>query len=86
VWFIYRTKKPLPLIYEEVKLECGYRLDILIERKVVVEIKAVALNDIYLAQVLTYLKVSNCKVGLLMNFNVLKLKEGIRRVVNKYGF
>jgi len=78
-------QKPLPLTYEEVRLECGYRLDMMIERKVVVEIKAVeALNDIHLAQVLTYLKVSDCRVGLLMNFNVLKLKEGIRRVVNKY--
>jgi GxxExxY protein len=61
-------QKPLPLIYEEVKLECGYRTDIIVENKVVIEIKAVeALNDIHLAQVLTYLKLSKCKVGLLIN-------------------
>lgn len=78
-------QKPLPLIYEEVKLECGYRTDIIVESKVVIEIKAVeALNDIHLAQVLTYLKLSKCKVGLLINFNVLKLTDGLRRVVNNY--
>ena len=79
----FEKQKPLPLIYEEVKLECGYRLDLMVEKKVVVEIKAVeALNDIHLAQVLTYLKVSGCKLGLLINFNVLRLKDGLRRVVN----
>ncbi|MEO5570644.1 MAG: GxxExxY protein [Bacteroidia bacterium] len=79
----FEIQKPLPLIYEEVKLECGYRLDIMVDRKVVVEIKAVeALNDIHLAQVLTYLKVSGCKLGLLINFNVLLLKDGIKRIVN----
>jgi len=78
-------QKPLPLIYEEVKLECGYRTDIIVDSKVVIEIKAVeALNDIHLAQVLTYLKLSKCKVGLLINFNVLKLTDGLRRVVNNY--
>lgn len=77
-------EKPLPLVYEEVKLECGYRVDLLVENKLIIEIKAVeALNDIYLAQVLTYLKLANCKLGLLLNFNVLRLKEkGIKRVVN----
>lgn len=75
----------MPLIYEEVKLECGYRTDIIVGSKVVIEIKAVeALNDIHLAQVLTYLKLSKCKVGLLINFNVLKLTDGLRRVVNNY--
>lgn len=78
-------QKALPLIYEEAKLECGYRIDLFVENKVVVEINAVeALNDIHLAQILTYLKLSNCKLGLLINFNVLKLKTGIRRVVNNY--
>jgi GxxExxY protein len=63
--------------------ECGYRADLLIEKKVIVEVKSVdALNDIHLAQVLTYLKLSNCKLGLLINFNVLKVKDGIRRIVN----
>jgi GxxExxY protein len=78
-------QKALPLIYEEVKLECGYRADIMVENKIIVEIKAIeALNDIHLAQVLTYLKLSKCKVGLLINFNVLKLTEGLRRVVNNF--
>ena len=78
-------QKPLPLIYEEVKLECGYRSDIVVGNKVVVEIKSVdSLADIHMAQVLTYLKLSKCKVGLLMNFNVLKLTDGVKRVVNKY--
>jgi len=77
-------QKPLPLIYEDVKLEIGYRVDILVESKVIIEIKLVeALNDIHLAQVLTYLKLSDCKLGLLINFNVTLIKNGIRRVVNK---
>ncbi len=78
-------EKPLPLIYEEVKLECGYRIDLLVENKIVVEVKSVdQLNDIHTAQVLTYLKLSGCKIGLLMNFNVLKLKSGIKRLINGY--
>ena len=78
-------QKPLPLIYEDVKLECGYRMDIVVENKVIVEIKSVeALHDIHLAQILTYLKLSNTKVGLLINFNELKLIDGVKRVVNKY--
>ena len=77
-------QKALPLVYDDVKLECGYRVDLLIEKKVVVEIKSVeALNDVHLAQVLTYLRLSNCKLGLLINFNVLLLKDGIKRVVNR---
>jgi len=77
-------QKPMPLIYDEVKLDVGYRIDIIVENKVVIEIKSVeALNDVHLAQVLTYLKLSNCKLGLLINFNVSKLVNGIRRVVNK---
>ena len=76
-------EKPLPLIYEEVHLEIGYRIDILVENKVIAEIKSVdALNDIHLAQVLTYLKLSGCKLGLLLNFNVKSMKQGIKRVVN----
>lgn len=73
----------MPLVFDEVKLDCGYRLDILVEYRVVVEIKSVeALNDIHLAQILTYLKLGNYKLGLLINFNVTQLKNGIRRVVN----
>lgn len=76
-------QKPLPLIYEEVKLECGYRIDLLVENKVIIEIKSVgALNDVHTAQLLTYLKLSRCKLGLLMNFNVVRLKDGIKRIVN----
>lgn len=77
-------EKPMPLIYEKVKLECGYRIDLVVENKVIVEIKSVeALNDVHLAQTLTYLKLGNYKLGLLINFNVSLIKQGIRRVVNK---
>ncbi len=77
-------QKPLPLIYKEVKLDAGYRIDILVENKVVIELKSVdALNEIHTAQVLTYLKLSGCKLGLLMNFNVLRLVDGIKRLVLK---
>ena len=73
----------MPLVYEEVKLEIGYRVDPIIENKVILEIKSVdALNDIHLAQILTYLKLADCKLGMLINFNVLLIKDGIRRVVN----
>ncbi len=77
-------EKPLPLVYEEVHLECGYRIDLFVHGKVIIEVKACdALNDVHLAQVLTYLKLSDCKLGLLMNFNVLLMRDGIRRVVCK---
>ena len=80
---VVKKQKPLPLIYEEVKLDIGYRIDIIIENKFIVEIKSVeALNDVHLAQLLTYLKLSDCKLGLLINFNVKLLKEGVRRVIN----
>ncbi|BDQ01747.1 MAG: hypothetical protein KatS3mg036_1127 [Ignavibacterium sp.] len=76
-------QKALPLIYEEVKLDVGYRIDLLVENKVIIEIKSVeALNDLHLAQLLTYLKLSNCKLGLLINFNTVLFKNGVRRVVN----
>jgi len=78
-------EKPLPLVYEEVKLDCGYRIDLLVEKQVVIEIKSVeALNDVHTAQVLTYLKLSNCRIGLLINFNVTQLTKGIKRLYNKY--
>jgi len=77
-------QKPLPLIYEEIKLEIGYRLDIIVENKLILEIKSVdALNEIHFAQLLTYLKLTDCKLGLLLNFNVILIKNGIKRVVNK---
>jgi GxxExxY protein len=76
------TQLPLPVVYKEVKLDCGYRIDLRAERKVIVEIKSVEkLNDVHLAQVLTYMKLSDCKLGYLINFNVKQLKDGIKRVV-----
>lgn len=76
-------QKALPLVYEEVKLEIGYRVDLIIENKVIIEVKSIeALNDVHLAQVMTYLRLSNCKLGMLINFNVALIKNGIRRVVN----
>jgi GxxExxY protein len=73
----------MPLVFEGVKLDCGYRIDLVAEKKLVIELKSVdALTDIHLAQTLTYMKLGNYKLGLLINFNVLKLKDGIRRVVN----
>jgi GxxExxY protein len=81
---LVEKEKPMPLIYEEVKLECGYRIDILAESKVVIEIKSVeALNEVHLAQTLTYMKIGNYKLGLLINFNVSLLKDGIRRIANR---
>tara|TARA_B100000315_G_C14567701_1_gene583824 strand:- start:843 stop:1265 length:423 start_codon:yes stop_codon:yes gene_type:complete len=75
-------QKPLPVIYSEVKLDCGYRLDLVIEKSVIVELKAVEkIMPIHKAQLLSYLKLSGYKVGLLINFNTEILKEGIRRVV-----
>ena len=76
-------QKPLPLIYEEVKLDVGYRIDIIVENKLIIEIESVeALNDVHFAQLLTYLKLTNCKLGLLINFNVSLIKNGVKRVVN----
>ncbi|HEY0655755.1 MAG TPA: GxxExxY protein [Chryseosolibacter sp.] len=76
-------EKALPLIYEEVYLDQGYRLDLMIERKVIIEAKSVSeINDVHIAQLLTYLKLSECKLGLLINFNVSLMKNGIRRFVN----
>ena len=76
-------QKALPLIYEDVKLDVGYRIDLLVESKLVIEIKSVeALNDLHLAQILTYLKLSNCKLGLLINFNTVLFKNGVKRVIN----
>jgi GxxExxY protein len=76
-------EKPLPLIFEELKLECGYRIDLLIENKILIEVKSVdALNDIHMAQTLTYIKLGKYKLGLLINFNVLKLTNGLKRIIN----
>ena len=76
-------QKPMPLIYEEVKLDIGYRIDLLVEKSVVIEVKSCeALNDVHLAQVLTYLKLSGCRLGLLININTNLLKNGYRRILN----
>jgi GxxExxY protein len=76
------VEKPLPLIYEEVRLECGYRIDLLVENQVVVELKTVdTFTDVHTAQVLTYLKLSGNKVGLLINFYTKSLKDGIKRLI-----
>ncbi|AFY99958.1 GxxExxY protein [Calothrix sp. PCC 6303] len=74
---------PLPLVYKGVELDCAYRLDLMVENKVIVEIKSVeSIKPIHSAQLLTYLKLADCKLGLILNFNVIHLKEGIKRVVN----
>ncbi len=70
------------VIYENVKLEIGYRVDLMVDNRIIVEIKSVeSLADIHLAQILTYMKLSECKLGLLVNFNVKHLKDGIKRVI-----
>jgi len=74
---------PMPFIYKEVKMEIGYRIDIIVESKVIIEVKSVeALAPVHYAQTLTYLKLSGLKLGLLINFNVKTLKESIHRIVN----
>lgn len=82
---VVEKQKVVPVIYETITLESGFRLDLIIENKVIVELKAVeALNEVHFAQTLTYLRLSKCKVGLLINFNVVSLKDGIRRIVNNF--
>jgi GxxExxY protein len=77
------AQKALSVEYKNVKLEAGYRIDLFVEKKVIVEIKCVEkLTDVHLAQILTYLKLSRCKLGLLINFNTRLIKNGIKRVVN----
>lgn len=83
--FHVEKEKAMPIVFEEVKLDCGYRIDILVENTLVLELKSIeSLTDIHLAQTLTYMKLGGYRFGLLMNFNVLKLKDGIKRVVNGY--
>ena len=77
-----KRQQPVPVVYKDVKLECGYRLDILVENKIIIEIKSVdALAPIHEAQILTYLKFAQKETGLLINFNVTQLKQGLRRFV-----
>jgi len=81
--FSIEKEKPMPIIFEDVKLECGYRIDILVNNKLVLELKSVdELNNVHLAQALTYLKLGNFDLGLLINFNVAHLRDGIKRVIN----
>ena len=73
---------PMPLIYKEIKMETGYRLDLLVQRRVIVEVKTIeTFTDVHIAQMITYLKLSNCKIGLLINFHVSSLKNGIKRII-----
>lgn len=82
--FKVRTQVGLPLVYKTIHLDIGYRVDLLVNEKVIIEIKSVeALNDVHRKQILTYLKLSGKKLGLLINFNVSNLKSGIERIVNK---
>lgn len=84
IWLKGRKTKTFTTDFKEVKLEAGYRIDLLVENQIIVEIKSVeALCDIHLAQILTYMKLSECKLGLLANFNVKHLKDGIKRVILK---
>ena len=79
---LVEKEKPMPFIYEEVKMDCGYRIDLLVEHKVVVELKVVdAFNDVHIAQTLTYMRLSGCKLGLLLNFNTKSLQNGIKRLI-----
>jgi len=78
-------QKELPLIYEKIKLDIGFRVDLLIQNKLVIEIKSVeTITPIHFAQIMTYLKLGNFKLGLLINFNSILFKDGIRRVINGY--
>ena len=83
--FLVERQKDLPVVYRDTQVDCGYRLDLLVEEQVIVEVKAVdKLAPIHDAQVITYLRLSGTKVGLLLNFNVPLLKDGLRRLVNDY--
>ena len=80
--FVIEKEKPMPLIFEEIKLDQGYRLDLLVENRIVVELKTVeAFTDTHIAQTLTYMKLGGFKLGLLINFNVKSLKDGIKRLI-----
>ncbi len=78
----HEIEKELPVIYKGIEIPCGYRIDLLIENKFIVELKSVSeLNPVHEAQILTYMKLADIKTGLLINFNVRKLKDGIKRFV-----
>jgi len=80
---VVHKQKVLPVIYDNLKLEAGYRINLLVENKVIIELKSVKkLDDVHTAQMITYLRLSDCKLGLLINFNVSLIKFGIKRIVN----
>ncbi|OYU81042.1 MAG: GxxExxY protein [Flavobacterium sp. BFFFF1] len=80
---LIERQKPMPLFYDDVKLDIGYRLDLMVENKLILELKSVeTLSDVHFAQLLTYLKLSECRLGMLINFNVSLIKNGIRRIAN----
>ena len=80
----FKRQQGIPLIHEEIKMDIGFRADVILDNKVIVEIKSIeTLADIHLKQVLTYLKLTNFKLGLLVNFSVVLLKNGIKRIANK---
>lgn len=82
--FSFRRQQPIPLIHEEIKMEAGFRADVIIENKVIVELKSIeGLALVHHKQVHTYLKLTGCKLGLLINFNANLIKDGIHRIVNK---
>ena len=79
---IYQRQKPVPVVYKTIKLECGYRIDLLVENEVVIELKSIdVFAPVHTAQILTYMKFAEKKIGLLINFNVTKLVDGIKRYV-----
>ena len=80
-----KTQVALPVIYKDVKLDVGYRIDLIVENKVIIEVKAVeSLADIHTAQLLTYLKLTDLKLGLLINFNHVRVASGVKRILNGY--
>ena len=83
---LLETEKPVPVFFEEVKMDCGYRADIVVEKHVIVETKSIdGIGPLQVAQVLTYLRFLGLRYGLILNFDVLLLKDGIKRVLNGYG-
>lgn len=81
----FETQKPLPVIYKNVRLDCGYRLDIVVENKIILELKSCErIEEVHKAQLLTYLKLSGIKLGFILNFNVPIMKQGIVRMVNNF--
>lgn len=83
IGLIVEKEKSMPVVFKKIQLECGYRIDLLVEGKIVIELKSVeAINDVHIAQTLTYMKMGDYKLGLLINFNVNHLKDGIKRLAN----